>query len=102
MKRESNMHIALVQDIATPDVRKNLEKAKEQILQAGREGADLVLLQELFQMPYFCQTMEAKNFQLAQPIPGPLTESLSEWAREAGVVLVAPFFEEAAPGLYFN
>jgi predicted amidohydrolase len=67
-----------------------------------RKGARLVCLPELFATPYFCQSEEHANFDLAQPVPGPITESMAKAARSSGVTIVVPLFEKRAPGVYHN
>jgi N-carbamoylputrescine amidase len=69
---------------------------------AAAKGARLVVLQELHTGPYFCQTEDVTRFDLAEPIPGPSTALFGALAKEAGVVLVASFFERRAPGLHHN
>lgn len=70
---------------------------------AGRpRGRTIAVLPELFGSAYFCQTMEPGGFSLAEPVPGPTSQTLCAVAAELGCVLVASLFEEAAPGLYFN
>src|SRR5699024_2333617 len=65
-------------------------------------GAQIILLQELFNTTYFCQTVDDKHFDWAQPIPGPISKQLAALARELEVVIVAPFFERRAAGIYHN
>jgi N-carbamoylputrescine amidase len=84
------------------DKAANLEKAYARVLEAKRQGAELVCLQELFASPYFCQTEDAALFDLAEPIPGPTTQRMAEAARAAQVTLVVPLFERRARGLYHN
>ncbi|MGM0506305.1 MAG: nitrilase-related carbon-nitrogen hydrolase, partial [Bacteroidota bacterium] len=96
------MKLSLVQNVATPDSRQNLRSTRELVREAADSGADVVLLQELFLTPYFCREIDPSWFDHAQSIPGALTEELSGWARELDVVLIAPLFEEAAPGLCYN
>lgn len=96
------MKLSLLQNVATPDPEQNLSSTREMVREAASAGADVVLLQELFMTPYFCREIDPVWFDSAQPIPGPLTETLSQWARDEGVVLIAPLFEEAAPGLCYN
>ena len=69
---------------------------------AARNGAKLVVTQELFRSPYFCQVEDASLFALAESIPGPSTARLGAVAAEHGVVIVASLFEKRAPGLYHN
>jgi N-carbamoylputrescine amidase len=77
-------------------------KLEAGIRRAAAEGARLVVLQELHNSVYFCQTEEAALCELAEPIPGPSTERFGALARELGVVLVLSLFERRAPGLYHN
>jgi N-carbamoylputrescine amidase len=84
------------------DPETNLQKALSRVKAAAAEGARVVCLQELFNTLYFCQTQSAKHFDLAQTIPGPATEALSRAARAEKVVIVAPLFEKAAKGVYYN
>jgi N-carbamoylputrescine amidase len=94
--------IGLVQMRCSTDSAENLEKAVSRIREASRRGAQVVCLQELFRSQYFCQTEDARLFDLAEPIPGPSTDRLGPLAKELGVVIVASLFERRAPGLYHN
>lgn len=94
--------VALIQQQCTEDREENLEKSMRGIREAARQGARLVLLQELHAGVYFCQTEDVRRFDQAEAIPGPSSERLSALARELGVVLVASLFERRAPGLYHN
>jgi N-carbamoylputrescine amidase len=80
----------------------NLAKARERIGAAARRGAQIVCLQELFRSNYFCQSEQSRNFRLAESIPGPSTEILSEMARAKKIVIVASIFEKRSAGLYHN
>jgi len=80
----------------------NLAKAADWCHKAADQGAQVICLPELFRSHYFCQTEDASLFDLAEPFPGPTTEALGQVAREKNVVIVAPFFERRAPGLYHN
>lgn len=82
------------------DVKANFAAAKEKIFEAARLGAQIVSLSELFSSLYFCQSEEEKNFGLAETIPGPSTQTLCEWAKELGIVLVASLYEEAEGGRF--
>jgi N-carbamoylputrescine amidase len=84
------------------DPQENLEKAAARVAEAGRKGAQVVCLPELYRSPYFCQREDQALFDLAEPVPGPSTERLSQVARQAGVAVVVPIFEKRAPGLYHN
>ncbi|MBL7834814.1 MAG: carbon-nitrogen hydrolase [Cyclobacteriaceae bacterium] len=86
----------------TREPKENLAKAIERIREAAKKGAQVVCLQELFTSLYFCDVEDYENFKLAEAIPGPSTESLSNVARELGVVIIASLFEKRAEGLYHN
>ena len=96
------MRIGLVQQANTADIQGNVERLKANIRRAASEGAELVVLQELHNGLYFCQTEDTRLFDLAEPVPGPSTETFGELARELGIVLVLSLFERRAPGLYHN
>ena len=95
-------NIALVQMSCGPEPDDNMAKALDRVTQAARQGAHVVCLPELFQTQYFCQREDAALFDLAEPIPGPGTQKLSEAAQKNHVVLVASLFEKRAPGVYHN
>lgn len=80
----------------------NIQKSLAGIADCARQGAELVVLQELHCGIYFCQAEDTEMFNLAAPIPGRDTEIFSKAARENGVVLVTSLFEKRAPGLYHN
>ena len=94
--------VALVQTHADGDADANLERTADLVAAAARNGAKLVVTQELFRSPYFCQVEDASLFALAESIPGPSTARLGAVAAEHGVVIVASLFEKRAPGLYHN
>jgi N-carbamoylputrescine amidase len=94
--------VGLVQMSMSPEPQANLDKAAARVEEAARKGAEVVCLPELYRSPYFCQKEDAALFDLAEPVPGPSTERLSEVARKAGVAVVVPIFEKRAPGLYHN
>ena len=96
------MRIGLVQQANTADIQGNIERLKANIRRAASEGAELVVLQELHNGLYFCQTEDTRLLDLAEPIPGPSTETFGELARDLGIVLVLSLFERRAPGLYHN
>lgn len=96
------MRIGLVQQANTADIQGNVERLKANIRRAATEGAELVVLQELHNGLYFCQTEDTRLFDLAEPVPGPSTETFGELAKELGIVLVLSLFERRAPGLYHN
>ena len=96
------MKVALIQMSCTPNVEFNLQKLAKGIAQAAQRGAELVVLQELHNTPYFCQTENPDLFDLAEPIPGPSTDFFGTLARQFGVVIVISLFERRAAGLYHN
>ena len=96
------MKVGLVQQANTADRSANIEKLQRHIRQAAAEGAELVVLQELHNGLYFCQTEDTSLFDQAEPIPGPSTELFGALAKELGIVLVLSLFERRAPGLYHN
>ena len=95
-------HVGLVQMSCGPEPRQNLQKALDRIGESASRGAQAVCLPELFETQYFCQREDAALFDLAEPIPGPATEQLSQAARKHRVVLIASLFEKRAPGVYHN
>ena len=97
-----NLKVAVIQQTCVDDPDANLGHSSERIAEAAAGGAKLVVLQELHTGPYFCQLEETREFDRAEPIPGPSTQHLSKVAAEHGVVLVSSLFERRAPGLYHN
>ena len=96
------MKVGLVQQANTADRAANIEKLQRHIRQAAAEGAELVVLQELHNGLYFCQTEDTSLFDHAESIPGPSTELFGALAKELGIVLVLSLFERRASGLYHN
>lgn len=100
--RQNVLRVGLVQQTCGEDATANRQKLSENIRDAAARGARLVVLQELHNTRYFCQTEDVGNFDLAEPIPGPSTDFFGRLARELGIVLVTSLFERRAPGLYHN
>ncbi len=96
------IRLGLIQMACSPDPNENLEKALWRIREAAARGANLVCLPELFRTQYFCRREDPDLFALAEPVPGPTTETLGRLARDLRITLVAPVFERRAPGLYHN
>ena len=94
--------VGLVQQKNTADIRLNMEQLSESISNCASQGAQLVVLQELHNSLYFCQTENTDLFDLAETIPGPSTLFYSELAAKLHIVLVTSLFEKRAPGLYHN
>ena len=96
------LRIGIVQQANTADVARNRARLAEAVGRLAQDGARLVVLQELHDSLYFCQTENPDHFDLAEPIPGPATAFYSDVARRHGVVLVTSLFERRAAGLYHN
>jgi N-carbamoylputrescine amidase len=94
--------VALVQHACSSSPDDNLQRSISGIRKAAKQGAQLILLQELHTSLYFCQTENTRHFDLAESIPGPTTKLLGELAKELHVVIVASLFEKRAAGLYHN
>jgi N-carbamoylputrescine amidase len=94
--------LGLIQMSAGDDPRANLAKAFQRIEAAALKGAQIICLQELFRSRYFCQREDARNFKLAETIPGPTTEALGKLAKAKEVVIVASLFEKRTAGIYHN
>jgi N-carbamoylputrescine amidase len=99
---EDRFQIGLVQLSCSPDPDANLDKAGQRVREAGRNGAQIICLPELFRTQYFCQREDPALFDLAETIPGPTTEAMSKAARETNAVVIASVFEKRARGLYHN
>lgn len=99
---QATLKVGLVQQSCTEDRAQNHATSIAGIREAAREGAQLVLLQELHAGVYFCQTEDTNRFDQAESIPGPTTDVLAAVAKELGVVIVASVFERRAPGVYHN
>ena len=98
----NTLTIGLLQQRKTADKEDNLRRMEEAIDDLAARGAQLIVLQELHNTPYFCQVEDVNNFDLAEPIPGPSTQFFGEIARRLNVVIVTSLFERRAAGLYHN
>jgi N-carbamoylputrescine amidase len=96
------LKVALVQQACSSDVAANQAESEQQIRFAARQGAQLVVLQELHSGLYFCQTEATSQFDLAEPLDGPTRQRFEALARELDIVLVISIFEKRAAGLYHN
>lgn len=96
------MKIGLIQQSNGADRVANSVKLQKNIRTCAAQGAELIVLQELHNGLYFCQTEDTAVFDQAESIPGPSTEIFGALARELGIVLVLSLFERRAPGLYHN
>ncbi|MBO7602615.1 MAG: carbon-nitrogen hydrolase [Bacteroidaceae bacterium] len=98
----SVFNVGLVQMSVTASISDNMERLAANIRASAEKGAQLVVLQELHNTLYFCQVEDVRNFDLAEPIPGPSTAYYSDLAKELNIVLVASLFERRTAGLYHN
>ena len=94
--------IGMVQMTCGNDKAANLAKAVDKVKEAAAKGAQIICLQELFTSLYFCDVEDYEYFNLAEPIPGPSTETLGQVAAALNVVIIASLFEKRAQGLYHN
>ena len=99
---EKIIKIGLIQQSCTADIQANKEKLSKNIGEVAKNGAQLVVFQELHNSLYFCQVESTDNFDLAEPIPGPSTDFYSQLAAKYHIVLVTSLFERRAPGVYHN
>ena len=96
------LKVGLVQQANTGDISANIAKLKANIIRCAQDGAELVVLQELHNGLYFCQTEDTNLFDLAETIPGPSTDIFGALAKELSIVLVLSLFEKRVSGLYHN
>lgn len=96
------MKIGIIQQHNSADKTDNIKRLGEKIEQLAKQGAELIVLQELHNGLYFCQVEDVNNFDLAEPIPGESTDFFGNLAKKHGVVIVTSLFERRAPGLYHN
>lgn len=98
----TSITLGLIQTTCSVDTSRNLKDTVQKISSAAEKGAQIICLQEMFRSRYFCQTEDAELFSLAETIPGPTTDTLSEMAAKLGVVIIAPLFEKRTQGIYHN
>lgn len=96
------INVGIIQQHNTADIKQNMQRLAESIKSLAQDGANLIVLQELHNGLYFCQTENVDLFDLAESIPGPSTEFYGSLAIELGVIIVTSLFEKRAPGLYHN
>ena len=99
---QNKIKVGFIQQHNTNDINDNMQRLKKGIEQLAKQGAQLIVLQELHNSLYFCQIETVDNFDLAEPIPGPSTAFFSEIATANNVVIVTSLFEKRAAGLYHN
>ena len=96
------LKIGILQQHNVASRETNMTRLAEGIVDLARRGAELIVLQELHNSLYFCQTEDVDRFDLAEPRPGPSTRFFGDLAKALGVVIVTSLFEKRAPGLYHN
>ncbi len=96
------LKVGIIQQHNTGDIDDNKQRLAEKCRMLAKQGASLIVMQELHNSLYFCQTENVDIFDLAETIPGPSTEFFGNLARELGVVIVTSLFEKRAAGLYHN
>lgn len=100
--KKSTIKVGIIQLSIGNDVPNNINRLVEHVEKCASQGAELVVLQELHNSVYFCQTEDVDLFDLAETIPGPSTEIYGALAKKLGIVIVTSLFEKRAPGLYHN
>ncbi len=96
------LKIGIIQQHNIADTNDNMHRLSENIERLAKQGAQLIVLQELHNSLYFCQVEDVNNFDLAEPIPGNSTDFYGKLAKDNNVVIVTSLFEKRAPGLYHN
>lgn len=100
--KHTKLTVGIVQQSIKKTTELSLQAIRKGICECAAQGAQLIVLQEIHNTPYFCQTEDVDNFDFAEPIPGPSTDYYSTIAQENNVVIVTSLFEKRAPGLYHN
>ena len=96
------VNIGIIQDAASDDLASNVTRAVSRVREAAARGAQIICLQELFNAPYFCKSVKPERFDLAEPADGPTVRTFQSLAQALEVVIVVPFYEREAAGLYRN
>lgn len=96
------MHIGIIQHHCTAHLEDNIQRSLAGITACAKQGAELIILPELHTSLYFCQAEEVEQFDLAESIPGKMSDRFAQAAKTHHVVVVASFFEKRAAGLYHN
>lgn len=102
MSSKCKISVGLVQQKGYADKQASLNDTIAGVREAAKQGAQLVLLQELHAGLYFCQREDYKHFEMAEGIPGPTSNRLAALAKELGVVIVGSLFERRTAGMYHN
>ena len=96
------MKVGIIQQANSADLKSNISRLTDKIRLLAQQGAELIVLQELHNGLYFCQTEDVNIFDLGETIPGPSTEHFGALAKELNIVLVLSLFEKRTAGLYHN
>ena len=96
------MKVGIIQQANSADLKSNISRLTDKIRLLAQQGAELIVLQELHNGLYFCQTEDVNIFDLGETIPGPSTEHFGTLAKELNIVLVLSLFEKRTAGLYHN
>ncbi len=96
------INIGLIQDTVSEDLAGNVARAVARVRDAAARGAQIICLQELFNAPYFCKSVRPERFDIAEPVEGPIMHAFQPLASELSVVIIVPFYEREAAGLYRN
>jgi N-carbamoylputrescine amidase len=94
--------VGIIQDAVAATPAETVDKTISRIREAASKGAQIVCLQEMFNSQYFCKKQTCERFDLAEPIPGPVTDRMQALAKELEIVIIVPIFERQAAGLYRN
>ena len=94
--------VGIIQDSSSADMQATIRASIVRVREAAALGAQIICLKELFNAPYFCKSQQCERFDLAEPIPGPTTQTMQALAKELDVVLIVPLFEKQGRGVYRN
>ncbi len=94
--------VGIIQDAVAPTAAETVDRAIARIREAAAKGAQIICLQEMFNSEYFCKKQTCERFDLAEPIPGPVTDRMQALAKELEIVIIVPIFERQAAGVYRN
>ncbi|HEV2641794.1 MAG TPA: carbon-nitrogen hydrolase [Candidatus Elarobacter sp.] len=94
--------VGIIQDAVAATPAETVDRAVARVRDAASRGAQIICLQEMFNSHYFCKSASCERFDIAEPIPGPVTDRMQALARELEVVIVVPIFERQAAGVYRN
>jgi len=96
------VRVGLIQMTCAAERKVNVDRAESFVREAARRGAHIVLLPEVFHERFFVVALDMKYLDLAEPIPGPITERMQALAKELGIVLVVPLYERVERSVYYN